>query len=242
MEFIKYGKYNIPYTIKRSKRKKTLAISISPTAQVIVLSPEFLKNEEIEKLVKKKVQWIIEKQKYFKHLMAIYPEKEFISGEEILFLGRRYRLKIKKLSDVSEPILNIEGRRVVITINHRWDSDKRKEVIRNILKNWYLSKVEEIIEKRINRYSKQLGLIPKEIKIKDQKKRWGSCSEKGIIRFNWKIIMAPVSIIDYIVVHELCHLKIKNHSNDFWKLVSLTFSNYEKRRDWLKNNAGVFEL
>jgi len=242
MEFIKYGKYNIPYTIKRSKRKKTLAISISPTAQVIVLSPEFLKNEEIEKLVKKKVRWIIEKQKYFKHLMAIYPEKEFISGEEILFLGRRYRLKIKKLSDVSEPILNIEGRRVVITINHRWDSDKRKEVIRNRLKNWYLSKVEEIIEKRINRYSKQLGLMPKEIKIKDQKKRWGSCSEKGIIRFNWKIIMAPVSIIDYIVVHELCHLKIKNHSNDFWKLVSLALSNYEKRRNWLKNNAGVFEL
>ena len=76
MEYIKYGTYNISYTIKRSKRKKTLAISISPTAQVIVLSPEFLKKEEIEKLVKKKAQWIIEKQKYFKHLMTLYPNAD----------------------------------------------------------------------------------------------------------------------------------------------------------------------
>jgi len=97
MEYIKYGTYNIPYTIKKSKRKKTLAISISPTAQVIVLSPEFLKKEEIEKLVKKKAQLIIEKQKYFKHLMTLYPNVDKPHSRFKRFswlLGKKISIKV----------------------------------------------------------------------------------------------------------------------------------------------------
>jgi len=87
-----------------------------------------------------------------------------------------------------------------------------------------------------------MDLFPKEIIIKDQKKRWASCSKDGTLRFNWRISMAPISIVDYIVVHELCHLKVKSHSSDFWKLVSITLPDYQKRRDWLKNNIGIFRF
>ncbi|MEE8381899.1 MAG: M48 family metallopeptidase [Thermodesulfobacteriota bacterium] len=100
----------------------------------------------------------------------------------------------------------------------------------------------QTIEQRVKRYGKRLGVLPRDIKIKDQKKRWGSCSNNGILRFNWRISMAPVSIIDYIVVHELCHLKIKSHSPDFWKLVSLALPDYQERREWLKTNTPLLKL
>lgn len=121
-------------------------------------------------------------------------------------------------------------------------SEEGKEVIKDVLIKWYFSKSARIVKQRVNRYSELLAVIPREIKIKDQKKRWGSCSSNGILRFNWRIAMAPISIIDYIVVHELCHLKVKNHSSDFWRLVSLALPDYQRRRDWLKNNTAAFRL
>ena len=134
------------------------------------------------------------------------------------------------------------GRRMFVLVNQRLNSREKKKIIKDAIVKWYFAKSEKIIKQRVNRYSKLIGVNPQEIKIKDQKKRWGSCSNNGILRFNWRVAIAPMSIIDYIVVHELCHLKVKNHSPNFWKLVSLALPDYQRRRDWLKNNAGMFRL
>jgi len=242
MEKIKYGKKTIEYRIKRGKRKKTVAINITPTSQVLVLAPGFISRCDISKIVKKKARWILEKQEFFRALAALYPEKEFISGEQILFLGRKYRLKVKQVQGGSAITPKLIGRRMFVSVSEGLSRIEKKKSIKDAVLKWYFSKSERIITKRVNRYSEFIGVKPMETKIKDQKKRWGSCSNNGILRFNWRIAIAPMSIIDYVVVHELCHLKIKNHSPDFWRLVSLAMPDYQKRRDWLKNNAGMFRL
>jgi len=242
MEYINYGRKRIDYKIKRGKRKKTLAINITPAAQVIVLAPEFLSREEIGKIVRKKARWILKKQEFFKALEVLYPKKEFVSGEQILYLGHKYRLKVKESEKQCSGEPELVGRRIYISVAKNLNPESREKTIKDTLINWYFSKAEQIIKSRVNRYSKILNVKPKDIKIKNQKKRWGSCSSNGILRFNWRVAIAPISIIDYIVVHELSHLKIKNHSPDFWRFVSLALPDYQERRNWLKNNTAMFRL
>ena len=240
MDYINFGTKRIDYTIKRGNRKKTLAINVTLASQVIVLAPNNFSREKIKTIVKKKALWILEKQEHFKRLAMLFPEKELVSGEQILLLGRKYRLKIKEENYLSIPKLS--GRRLFIYVHSNLAPEDRKEIIKDTLIKWYFEKSSKIIKQRINRYSKLLNLFPKKVIIKDQKKRWASCSKDGTLRFNWRISMAPVSIIDYIVVHELCHLKIKNHSSDFWKLLSIAMPDYQNRRNWLKNNTTIFRL
>jgi len=240
MDHITFGNKRITYTIKRGNRKKTLAINVTPASQVIVLAPGHLSREKIRTFVEKKARWIMAKQEHFKRLAVLFPEREFVSGEQILLLGRRYRLKI--VEEENSRLPKLSGRRIFVSVDRNLDSNKRKEIIKDVLKKWYIVRASKIVKQRVNRYCKLMDLFPKEVIIKDQKKRWASCSKDGTLRFNWRISMAPISIVDYIVVHELCHLKIKNHSSDFWKLVSITLPDYQKRRDWLKNNIGIFRL
>lgn len=240
MDYINFGTKRIDYTIKWGNRKKTLAINVTLASQVIVLAPNDFSREKIKTIVKKKALWILEKQEHFKRLTMLFPEKEFVSGEQILLLGRKYRLKIMEENYSSIPKLS--GRRILIYVHSNLAPEDRREIIKDALIRWYFAKSTKIIKQRITRYGKLLDLFPKKIIIKDQKKRWASCSGDGILRFNWRIATAPISIVDYVVVHELCHLKVKNHSSDFWKLVSLAIPDYQKRKDWLKNNTGIFRL
>lgn len=240
MDHITFGTSRIKYIVKRGSRKKTVAINVTSASQVIVLAPDHLSCNEIKTLVKKKARWILDKQENFRRLAMLFPEKEFSSGEQILLLGRRYRLKILDQDYLSAPKLS--GRRVFISVSRKLESNERKDIVKDILKKWYVVRATKVVKQRVARYGKLLDLFPKKVIIKDQKKRWGSCSSEGILRFNWRIAMAPISIVDYIVVHELCHLKIKNHSSDFWKLVTIVIPDYQKRRDWLKNYTGIFRL
>ncbi|MGB8953083.1 MAG: SprT family zinc-dependent metalloprotease [Candidatus Aminicenantales bacterium] len=242
MEKIKFGSKNLEYIIQRGKRKRTVAIQVNSPTQVVVLAPFSLDKEKIREIVRKKAKWIIEKQKHLKKLELLSPKKEFTSGEQVLFLGRRYRLKILNSAERQPGKLEFIGRRVIITVDSHLAPENRKDVIKNTLMEWYFTEAGRIITERINRYSHIIEISPKKIKIRNQQKRWGSCSQSGVLRFNWRIIMAPISIIDYVAVHELCHLKIKNHSQKFWKLVSLAIPNYRKRREWLKLNSPMFYL
>jgi len=242
MERINYGKRRIEYSIERCRRKRTLAINITSSAQVIVLAPYSLSNVKIKDVIRKKTDWILQKKEYFKRLSLQFPDKEFISGEQLLFLGRKHRLKIKEAKGSISDSPSLTGRRVFISVAKHLTPYEKKNKIRGILIKWYFSKTARIVEQRLKRYSKMLNLVPSEIKIKDQKRRWGSCSGNGTLRFNWKIAMAPISVIDYIVVHELCHLKVKNHSTSFWRQVSLALPDYQRRRKWLRDNANLFRL
>jgi predicted metal-dependent hydrolase len=131
---------------------------------------------------------------------------------------------------------------LLIKINGESESESEKTVVRKAIIEWYFEHAENKVKERLDRFAQQTGKWPASVEIKDQLRRWGSCSRNGMVRLNWKIIMAPLSIIDYVIVHELCHLMYPEHSSQFWQKVQSIIPSYKKRRDWLKGNGLIISF
>lgn len=237
MEQIKYGNRKIKFNIKRGRRKKTVALQIQPDSTVVVLSPYFLRKDKIKEIVLKRARWIILKQEKIEKLNAEMPRKEFVSGESFSYLGRQYRLKVIKSNHEKRIDCRLIGNRFYVEIDNKLSGKSASKLVRKQLVEWYIKRAKEKINERIKKYSKLISKKPLKIMIKNQEKRWGSCSRSGVLRFNWKIIMTPISIFDYIIAHELCHLIYQNHSPEFWHKVESITPDHEKKRKWLKDNV-----
>ena len=210
--------------IIRSKRK-TLALEIACDASLIVRVPERTSLDYIEKIVFKRRFWIKEKQKIAKEKYQRITPKEFVNGEGFLYLGDMYRLSIVARGDV--PL----------------SFDKEFQLSRNYLLNarqvfitWYKKEAYQKIKERLDWYSTLFGLKYNKFSITNARKRWGSCSAKGNLHFSWRLIMAPLKIIDYVVIHELVHLTEKNHFKKFWEKVKILLPDSERYKKWLKDN------
>jgi hypothetical protein len=237
MNTIQYGNRVIQYNIKKGKRKKTVAVHINPMATITVFSPRHLDDEKIRMIVQKKARWILEKQKQVESNRHSNSMKEFVSGESFPYLGKLYRLKVMKTAEDTIRKCRLVNGRFLVEINGNHETEVNRTVVKKALVDWYLERAETKIKERVDRFSQQIGKTPLSIKIKNQERRWGSCSRNGSIRYNWKIIMAPISIMDYVIVHELCHLIYSHHSPPFWQKVQSIIPDYRRRRDWLKANS-----
>lgn len=152
------------------------------------------------------------------------------NGESFPYLGQGYILEIRQYPSYKKPGVMTEGERLVVLTAWR-DSASVKKAVRE----WYAARAAAIIPERVRLYQSRMGENIGRICIKDVKSRWGSCSSKRNLNFNWRLVMAPLEVLDYVVVHELCHLKEMNHSKDFWALVEEILPDYKKSRAWLKN-------
>jgi len=242
MNFIQYGKKKINFEIKRGNRKKTVAIHVNPIATVTVLAPQYLSEEKIRMMVQKKARWIIEKQEIIRENKHFNSVKEFVSGEAFPYLGREYRLKVVKSNSEKEGKCELINGRFLVEINKNLENGRWKEAVKMALMDWYLVHAKKKIQERVDYYSAQIGEKPAYIDIRKQKKRWGSCSHTGVVRLNWKIIMEPISVIDYVIVHELCHLKYPHHSSQFWQKVQSIIVDYKKRRELLKQYSYTMDV
>src|SRR6056300_1637793 len=219
--------------INRTKRKKTISILIKD-GNVEVRATFNLNQNEIDAFILKKERWIKNKillQKSIKQL----PEKKFINGEVFKLLGKDLKLKIN-ISGEKKTYLKND----YICLDLKNNSENNKEKIKKKLKLFYRSLSERILKERTLIESKKMNLKVKAIKVRSYKNRWGSCSSNGDISYNWKLIMAPEKIIDYVIIHELCHLIHFNHSRDYWEEVSKKIINYKECREWLKSNQYLF--
>jgi len=218
----------------RTSRVKSADIKVEDCA-VSVVVPRQLPIERIEQLLKDKNRWIKEKLILQREALPV-SNKEYISGEAFSYLGRNYRLKVQHGS--FEPMKLLQGRLVATVPNN----SEQAHIIRNALIRWYKTHAELRLQDKVNRYAKMVGVETSVVGIKTFKSRWGSCSSKGHIDFNWKIITAPHHIVDYVVVHELCHLKQHDHSPKFWKLVERVIPDYAECKEWLKVNERLLVL
>ena len=187
-------------------------------------------------MVRKKADWIQRKANEIKAKNSKLICRQFVSGEKILYLGEEYTLEIAEKHPGKPEVLVYEDT-VTVYISQGLPDEDRKQVVKEALIKWYRKHFSEIVNERVEKYSLQLKAVPCRVVIKDQKTMWGSCSKKGNINLNWKLVMAPVKIIDYVVVHELCHLKFMNHSKEFWNLVASVLPNCHESRKWLKANG-----
>lgn len=220
--------------VNRTKRTKSATIKVEE-GNVFVVVPRDLEQERITKLLKDKNRWIKEKIALHREAQP-KSEKQFVSGEGFSYLGRNYRLKVNK--GYYQPIKLINGRFSITLMAGSGNGG----LIRDSLLSWFKQHAELKLKEKAKRYAKMIGVEYSSIGIKTYKSRWGSCSPEGDINFNWKIIMAPNRIVDYVVVHELCHLIHHDHSPKFWREVERTIPNYAECKEWLKQNGAALEL
>lgn len=235
MEVIQYGNSSINYEIIRSNRK-SVGLEVSLAEGVKVRAPKRLKQERIAELVKQKAPWILKKQSEFADVKPAPTPKEFMNGEKLPYLGRRYRIKVEKVTQEGVSVKLYQGK-FYIEVGSDIAETNRREAIRTEVVKWYRHHAKGKIKERVKKHQHKIGQEPNSIKVKKQKKRWGSCSSLGNLNFNWRLIMAPMSVIDYIVVHELVHLKHPNHSKDFWQMVEAIVPNYREKEEWLRVNG-----
>lgn len=233
---IEYNSQKFEFQLIRSKRK-TMQISIHSPDKIRVFSPEKLSNKKILEWVSSKGPWIEKQLKDYYDNYSVAENKNYVDGEKFLYLGRSYQITIILDSTLSTSNVKFSRGRIVITT-----PTKDPAVLRNAMEIWYRQKALEKISEKVFFYSKALEVKPSSITIKEQKSRWGSCSQKGDLFFNWRIIMAPSNVVDYIVVHELCHLIHFNHSPQFWDELSCIIPKYKEYRKWLKYNGALLDI
>jgi len=231
-----YGDKKIEFEVSYRNRR-TLAIQIEPPDNILVISPENLSEETIKEKVKSKGKWIIKKLLYFKDIGYIPFEREYVNGESFMYLGRNYSLNITINKDLRRPEVKLLDGKLQVTT-----PTKDQVVLKKALEKWYRGEAKKMVLERIEFYKPKFNIELGQIRIKQQKKRWGSCTYKGDLLFNWRIVMAPSHVIDYIIVHELSHLTNKNHSKKFWKTVENIIPDYKERRKWLKDYGVRMDL
>lgn len=219
------------------KNRKTMEIAVEPPDIITVTAPNGAKEENIIEKVRDKGSWIVQKLYSFKHMNYQPISREFVNGESFMYLGRNYSLQIKVDTLAKTPEVKLYRGRFVVTANN-----KEEALIKKAMEQWYRDRAKDVIEQRVNYYQRFFNIIPNGIKIKEQKKRWGSCTSNNKLLFNWRCIMAKSNVLDYIIVHEMCHMYHKDHSKDFWQLISSVMPDYESRKEWLKNYGVRMDL
>ena len=227
LEFVKA--HGFVAQVIRTDRRKTATVKVEE-GKVSVVVPDSLPDTRIEDLVSRKSRWVREKLKIHENSIVVRP-KEYVSGESFTYLGRNYRLKVKTAPETSVRLL---GGRLVVALP---GGANRPERVRIALTGWFREHAEVKLRDKVQRYAKIVGVSPSSIATRSYKSRWGSCSTKGDIMLNWRIIIAPNRVANYVVAHELCHLKRHDHSPQFWKCVERVIPDYLECKEWLRVNG-----
>lgn len=222
------------------RKRKNISIRIIPKNTIEIISPRSVSISFLKKVIEEKSSWIMKTLDKYENMDERFKDRKYVNGEIFYYLGKEYELKIIKDKNIENNKnychIDIEEKNLIITTNNN-DS----EYIKNELKKWYKIESEKIVIERLEVLKKEKPMMnkltPNIIKIKEQKKRWGSCTSRKTIYINSKISMARVDAIDYILVHEFCHLIHMNHSKDFYNLVEKILPSFRESEKWLKENS-----
>lgn len=234
-EIFKYGSNKIiPFNLVRSKRRKTSEIIVDEN-EIVLRVPFDKPLSEIESIIRKKIRWVLEKQRRQKEKQREIVKPTFLPDSTLPHLGRNYILKIIVGSDKDS--FEFDNNEFIAKIRTNNNEDENAKIVRSLYENWILKQCKVIFEEKIKEFSKKIRVYPPKITIKNLKNRWGSLTKTGIIILNVNLIKVPEKIIDYIIIHELCHLIIQGHSHKFWFLLHKYVPDYEDKVEWLRINT-----
>ena len=231
---VRFGDATIEYEVRRSeRRKKTVQITVDGGG-VQVAAPTKTPESELRAMVRKRAPWILS---HASDEMLEATPKRFANGETLPYWGRNVRLIVES-TDIRSPRVRFGHWRFRVAVPKTLDGDQRYEPIRRAVVGWYRERAAERMPNVVKRWWPRLGrgeMSP--ILIRDQRQRWGSCSPDGTLRFNWRAMMLKPALIEYVVAHELAHLTHRNHSTDFWGLLSRVIPDAQQRRKILKEEG-----
>ncbi len=213
----------------RSKRK-TIAIIVQRDGKVIVRAPLKASERQIRQFVGSKSGWIGKKRIQMQE-QAPALQKKFTAGERFPYLGQEYALSV------------VSGPRAGLRFEGGFSLNQNSQAEAALLfEKWYKAAARQVLNERTRFYAQKFGLEYKKIRISSARTRWGSCSSRGTLSFTWRLVMAPLEVVDYVVVHELAHLRMQNHSAAFWAEVAKMLPDFKRHRDWLKKNGRLLTL
>ena len=219
----------VPYAVKRSSRAKHVRLEVRIKTGLTIVIPGSYKIEELPDLLKKKRRWILGKLADCGKAQSVAAEKKLKSGDSIPYLGRHLKV-VERHKPGTAVSVRLEKNRLLVDLN------SRNGRLNLVLEWWYRQQAESLIKNRADELCPRLGVNYNRLNVRAAKTRWGSCSQKGNLNFNWKLMMAPEPVVDYVIIHELAHLKEMNHSKKFWNLVAEHCPKWRKHRQWLKEH------
>lgn len=229
------------YIIRRSQRAKKIRLIVTPE-KIEVVAPVRAPEKIIHDFVSQNQEWVkstlykVKQEK--KNIKRLAPER-YIDGVLIPFKGKQVPVRLKQtLSNAVD--VEFDGNEFSVFLPNLTEGNS--ELIRVSLIDWMKKQACQDVESYVKLYAKKYNLYPRYVRVKTQKSRWGSCGIHNDINLNWLLILAPPDVMAYVVVHELCHIKERNHSSRFWALVAVHFPSYQEQRNWLKINGSSLEL
>ncbi len=208
-------------------RRKTIALIIQPDGRLIVRAPLRASQAEIQRVLERHRSWILKKQAQVRSQQAACPVHTYRPGDRFLYLGKVCQLEIR---DAKRPLLALDGETFYL-------ARSAQQSAAAVFRAWYRAQAARFIPDRVAALAKMNGFHPRGVRITSARTRWGSCSQAGNLSFTWRLMIAPPEVIDYVILHELTHLEIKNHTPAFWERLKSLVPEYKERVRWLKAHA-----
>lgn len=234
MEDQAFLKNRIPLRTRKSVRARHLRLQVDSEGKFTLVIPRFTGRQTIDVFLKNNQKWIEKQWKKIKEQEELHPKPKYQNGDTFYYFGEALTLEVKP-SDRKRPTIKIRGDKMFITLYRTISREEGERAVKKTIEKFYRKKAEEIIHDRLRHFNKYYGFRYRRVTLRKQKSRWGSCSAAKNLNFNWRLIMAPIGVIDYVVVHELCHLKEMNHSRRFWALVEEIIPRHPKAKKWLRD-------
>lgn len=237
---VRFGDARIAYRVVRSpKRHKTIEVTIDGPGDVVVAAPVDTPADRLAATVRRRAPWIV------KHdgaaPVGAPPDRRFVSGESLPYLGRSVRLTVHPV-DALEVAVRFHHWQFDVDVPRALKGEERQARVRAAFQAWYRERAAVKLPPRVDRLARLLGVRPKAILVRDQRVRWASCAPDGTLRFNWRAIMAPPAALDYVVAHELAHLKVRAHGPEYWAIVAQAIPDYRTRRERLREIGALLSI
>lgn len=235
------GRTDIPYIVRNSGKSTRRRIIVTPDRVEVVL-PSGTPQDAAHGFIRERREWVFTKLEEVQRLReqdSPWPGN-FVTGAKVLFRGRRLRLTVRAATGRDGGVEYRNG--FIVTVPEGLEQMTPQEYVREALTAWFKRRVHRDAAAFARRHGEGRGLVPKAIRVKEQKHLWGSCGKDDIINLNWQLIFAPKPVLEYAVVHELCHLRHRNHDTKFWGFVRSILPDFEERRAWLDANQKLLSV
>lgn len=238
---IQFGRVVIPFEVRRSARRRQVSLVVQTgRGGVLVLAPASTPLPRLAALVKQRGPWAVEKLRLVAAAERPRRTREFVSGEGFTYLGRSFRLAVKAIPGAQVAPARMDRGWLEVRVPPGLGADARARAVRKALVAWYRERAAARLPNRLERFTKALELPAPRLLLRDQARRWGSCNDKGEVRINWRILQAPMVLVDYVLAHEAVHLKYRNHTRAYWTELGRLVPDVGARRSELRRRGGEY--
>ena len=225
----------------RSRKAIRMRLQIDREGKITLVAPRFSTSADIQSFLARHRSWTQKHLERIRKQQSLRPKPNYLPNDVFYYFGESLILEVKP-SDRKRSTLKVRENRMIVTLHKAIGREEGVRSVQKVVRDFYRQKAEEVIRDRLEHFNEHYGFHFNRVAFRDQKSRWGSCSKAGNLNFNWRLVMAPIEVIDYVVIHELCHLREMNHSRRFWALVEQTVPNHKESRTWLKENHLLLSL